>query len=72
MPDRRRRLHRARPLLREQRRARGSLEFELPEAKVRVDDESGVPIDVEATRAAPRPDAPRAGGWNGRKERSGG
>jgi exoribonuclease R len=31
----------------ERRRARGSLEFELPEAKVRVDDETGQPTDVD-------------------------
>jgi len=40
-------------LRRELRRARGSLEFELPEAKVRVDDESGQPIDVERSRRDP-------------------
>jgi ribonuclease R len=40
-------------LLRERRRARGSLEFELPEAKVRVDDETGQPIDVERSRRDP-------------------
>jgi ribonuclease R len=40
-------------LLRERRRARGSLEFELPEAKVRVDDETGQPINVERSRRDP-------------------
>ena len=40
-------------VLRERRRARGSLEFELPEAKVRVDDETGHPIDVERSRKDP-------------------
>jgi len=40
-------------LLRERRRARGSLEFELPEAKVRVEDETGLPIDVERSRKDP-------------------
>ena len=40
-------------LLREGRRARGALEFELPEAKVRVDDESGQPTDVERSRKDP-------------------
>ena len=40
-------------VLRDRRRARGSLEFELPEAKVRVDDESGAPIDVVRSRRDP-------------------
>lgn len=40
-------------VLRERRRARGSLEFELPEAKVRVEDETGRPIDVERSRKDP-------------------
>ena len=40
-------------LLRERRRARGALDFELPEAKVRVDDESGHPIDIERSRKDP-------------------
>jgi ribonuclease R len=40
-------------VLRERRRARGSLEFELPEAKVRVDDETGHPVDVERSRKDP-------------------
>jgi ribonuclease R len=40
-------------LRRELRRARGALEFELPEAKVRVDDETGQPIDVERSRKDP-------------------
>ena len=40
-------------VLREQRRARGSLQFELPEAKVRVDDESGAPTDVVRSRRDP-------------------
>jgi ribonuclease R len=40
-------------ILRDRRRARGSLEFELPEAKVRVDDESGAPIDVVRSRRDP-------------------
>jgi ribonuclease R len=40
-------------VLRERRRARGSLEFELPEAKVRLDDETGHPIDIERSRKDP-------------------
>ncbi len=40
-------------LRRELRRMRGSLEFELPEAKVRVDDETGQPTDVERSRRDP-------------------
>ena len=40
-------------LLAKRRRRRGALEFELPEAKVRVDDETGHPIDVERSRKDP-------------------
>ncbi|MGD8860604.1 MAG: ribonuclease R [Myxococcales bacterium] len=35
------------------RRRRGALGFELPEAKVKVDDETGKPIDVERSRRDP-------------------
>jgi ribonuclease R len=40
-------------VLREVRRRRGSLELELPEPKVRVDDETHKPIDVERSRKDP-------------------
>jgi ribonuclease R len=40
-------------VLREVRRRRGSLELELPEPKVRVDDETGRPTDVERSRKDP-------------------
>ena len=40
-------------VLREIRRRRGSLELELPEPKVRVDDETGRPTDVERSRKDP-------------------
>jgi len=40
-------------LLGAQRKSRGSLDFDLPEAKVKLDPETGEPIDIERSRTDP-------------------
>ncbi|MFO0694840.1 MAG: VacB/RNase II family 3'-5' exoribonuclease [Polyangiales bacterium] len=40
-------------VLRKKRLARGALDFDLPEAKVKLDRESGEPVDVERSRKDP-------------------
>jgi ribonuclease R len=40
-------------LLGAQRKSRGSLDFDLPEAKVKLNPETGEPIDIERTRTDP-------------------